>query len=202
MIHSVHIGDDCDLIDKIRSLHATGPRTLDATYGHGRFWNHRIADGHQVTGLDLRALDLARTAHHTLIQGSWMDLPFRNSSFDTVVLDPPFIWNGGTAGRMKARYTSAKSYDHLLHELHTAGHEFHRVTTSNGTIIAKAMDTVNGGARAWFHMDLTRLWEDEWSLRDLFVKVGVNNMRDPRWKKQRLSRASHTYFLVFKKTKY
>lgn len=202
MIHSVHIGDDCDLITNIRILHATGPRTLDATYGHGRFWNHRVKDDHQITGLDMRALDLASTARHPTVQGSWGALPFRKAAFDTVVIDPPFLWRGGTDSKMKARYTTTSSYEQLLDNLDDAGHEFHRITTSRGTIIAKAMDTVNGNVRTWFHMDLTQLWSEEWTLKDLFVKVGVNNMRDPRWKKQQLSRASHTFFLVFKKTKY
>lgn len=208
MIPSVYIGPDSILVQQILDLHAPGPRVLDVTYGHGRFWaTHLYPNGrhtpYQVTGLDvrvgtgaLRPTSPPALAH--LVRGTWERLPFTPRSFDVVICDPPFIARGGVSSIMAARYDSFRSYQALILSLARAAHEFARVLGKQGIVVLKAMDLTSGRRRRWTHHDIQNAWAPLFRLDDLFIKVATQPIESPTWKTQQRSRAAHTYFMVFR----
>lgn len=210
MIHSVFIGSDAELVGRILRLHRGGRRVLDVTFGNGRFWrDEAIAgaghEGCSVVGLDLRmatdlsGLDISRSPQVTdRVAGDFGLLPFKAGSFDVVVCDPPFMVRGGEGSRMKQRYSSNESYEHLLLSLQTALPEFLRVLDKDGIVLFKIMDLTEGRRRRWAHIDIANLWARALRLDDVIIKIAPHSMESPNWTTQTRSRVAHSYFMVFK----
>jgi len=199
MIPSVYIGDDANLIQIILKMHSPGPRVLDATYGHGRFWEQQTPGTWRIVGTDTRWPEHPPNPDHARIVANYTALPFKEGSFDAVICDPPFLTGGGAQGRMKLRYTAPANYKLLIDALNAAQSQFHQVLTPKGIVVVKTMDTIDGRRRRWLHIDLVNAWANTFRLKDMFVKVGTTNIRDPHWTNQNLSRAAHTFFLIFTK---
>ena len=210
MIHSIFIGSDAELIGRILRLHRGGRRVLDVTFGNGRFWrsDDMAGVGHQgcqVVGLDLRMgtelakLDISRSPQVVgRMTGTYEHLPFSDETFDVVVCDPPFMVRGGNGSRMKQRYSSNESYEHLLLSLQRALSEFVRVLGPDGIVLFKIMDLTEGRQRRWSHIDVANLWGRALRLDDVFIKIAPHSMESPKWTKQARSRVSHSYFMVFR----
>ena len=195
MIHSVHIGDDANLIQIILGMHSPGSRVLDTTYGQGGFWERQTANPYQVMTMDRRIPD--KPPGNDFFTGDWNNLPFPPQTFDALIFDPPFLVGGGDQSRIKLRYTSPANYQTLMRSIEDAGREFAKVLRPKGIIIVKAMDTIDGRRRRWLHMDIANTWTSRYYLKDLFVSVATTNIRDPGWTNQNLSRAAHCFFMVF-----
>ncbi|MEE8465916.1 MAG: class I SAM-dependent methyltransferase [Dehalococcoidia bacterium] len=205
MMQSVVIAEDAQIIQSLLALHRAGPRILDLTYGHGRFWaqvSNTVGTG-IVTGIDVRHprdLEIPRLPAEHRLQASSTALPFRPGCFDAAVCDPPFLIFSSSQGIMGKRFTSPRSYTALLNMMEVTAVETHTVLTPRGLVIIKTMDATDGRRRRWFHSDVQRLWESNgWRQDDLIVKIGVTNVRNPGWKYQARSKSAHTFFLVFRK---
>ena len=209
-MQSVFIGSDSELITRILHLHRSGPRVLDVTFGHGRFWGRDDLVGpgqekYRVLGLDLRMASLdvrAQLARFPQVEGvfagDYTKLPFKRGSFDVVICDPPFLARGGAGSRMKQRYSVTGTYEDLLLSLERGMDEFVRVLKPKGIVILKMMDLTEGRRRRWSHIDIANLWIPRLRLDDLIIKIAPQSMDSPTWKSQQRSRASHTYFMVFR----
>lgn len=209
MIHSIFIGSDAELVERILRLHRCGRRVLDVTFGNGRFWGDEGMtgighEGRTVVGLDRRmatelaGVDIARTPQVTgRVAGNFEQLPFKADSFDVVICDPPFM-SRGEGTRMNQRYSSNESYEQLLISLQTALPEFTRVLSKDGVVLFKIMDLTEGRRRRWTHIDVANLWARALRLDDVFIKVAPQSMESSSWKNQVRSRVAHSYFMVFK----
>ena len=96
-MQSVFIGSNSELVTRILHLHRSGPRVLDVTFGHGRFWGRDSLVGpgqenYRVVGLDLpmgtfadREL-LARFPQvEGVVEGGYTALRVASGMFDVVI---------------------------------------------------------------------------------------------------------------------
>lgn len=214
MLQSVMLDEDCTIIDRLLRLHDAGPRVLDVTYGHGRFWDHAPGTDRTVLGMDIRhPADIGRQhpgrqiwepPEHgepasVTLRASLEHLPFQTATFDAAIFDPPFLIDARGA-KMGERYTSPANYTTLLALLNAAAIELRRTIRAYGLVIIKAMDTTDGRRRRWLQIDIHNIWEaNGWRQEDQVVKVGMTNLRNPDWHKQTRTKSAHCYFMVFKR---
>ncbi len=85
---SVWDGEDSVLLEQMLSFYPRRDpeRILDATVGGWRFWKN---SRHSVVGMDMRV------RNRPSVVGDNTSMPFRSSSFDVVVYDPPHVPNQG-----------------------------------------------------------------------------------------------------------
>jgi SAM-dependent methyltransferase len=138
---------NAELVDQcvtLGYLHA-GMRTLDPTYGLGRFWSTWAPAQLTACDLDPAKSPLGRPVDFTA-------LPWDDASFDAVVFDPPYKLNGtGGSHPSDAGYGVANSVSWRdRHGLIRAGiSECARVLAPGGTLLVKCQDQVNSGTVRW-----------------------------------------------------
>ena len=142
-------------------------------------------------------------------------LPYRASSLDCVVLDPPYMHTpGGTAhdGHQNFEHyyknngtgnVTAKKYHEAVLDLYfQAGREALRVLKHDGVFIVKCQDEVCANKQRLTHIEITNfLGELGFLVEDLFVLVRTNKPGVSRVLTQKHARKNHSYFLVFRKSK-
>lgn len=135
-------------IREFAQLGLIGPTVLDLTHNTGRFW-------HEWQPEVLVRMDIDPTMPID-IQADLRMAPFRTSSFDTVVLDPPYKMNGaGGSCQEDATYGVADRWTRRdgLYSVGLA--EALRVCKRKGTIIVKFQDQIAGGKivqqSVWVH---------------------------------------------------
>lgn len=164
---------------------------LDATYGHGAFWN---GTAHvKVTGVDIdpdRAPAGAQDFRH---------LTYPDQSFDLVVLDPPFQTDEGKGKRsiMGSRYESFKTVPELIEALRLGCLEARRVARLGA--ILKCQDYIHA-SKPLMMTDLirefmapTRLYQAVHLIRPPGAKV-----RDTKWRDQLSAYSNGATFLAFR----
>lgn len=134
---------------------AADRRTLDPTWGLGRFWTLWRPD-------DLVASDLNPAKSPTGTSVDFTDLPHPDASFDDVVLDGPYKLNGTSTGTGGAScdddYGVAEPATwQERHALIVDGiTEARRVLVPGGHLLVKCQDQVCSGAVRW----QTRIFAD------------------------------------------
>ncbi len=198
---SVWFGEDAELLDKMLSFY---PRKkpkdiLDATVNGGRFWK----------GLDWPVIGMdIDPSHNPTIVGDNTDMPFKDSSFDVVVYDPPHVPNQGKdrskdfnvrfgltlkASREQG-YSFASMYPPFVAEAH-------RVLRNEGILLCKIADYVHGHRYQWAHIDLIQAAQSVgFRPCDCIIKIRKGPIIDPRWKKAHHARRQHCYWLIFRKS--
>jgi hypothetical protein len=83
VLQSVFVGSNADLVRAVAPLYLSGS-VLDVTYGRGKWWQHYRPDPFAWHDLELDGVDCRQ-------------LPEPDSSYDTVVYDPPYV-EAGTPG--------------------------------------------------------------------------------------------------------
>ena len=204
MIHSIFIGTDLETVARLLTLHRAGHEILDVTFGNGRFWATHTEQsiGRDIVGLDLRMGDELtgrRDLTRAQVKGTWESLPFQRHSFDVVVCDPPFTARGGLKWIHEQRYTSNQSYRALIVSLERAALEFARVLRPDGLVLIKLMDITEGRRRRFAHIDVTNAWDPSFRLDDILIKVAPQAAESSTWKHQSRTRASHSYFMLFRR---
>jgi DNA polymerase-1 len=163
--------------------------TLDASYGKGNFWDGSAPVS--VLGLDLnprRAKDVV---------GDFCHLPFRDASVDVVVLDPPFLSDGGEQSVMRRQYTTFESIPAARESFQQAVREAWRVARIG--IVVKAMDHIRGN-QLLRQTDWVRAAVPVEQYEELLVPNEQDKVVDPKWKKPQLSfYRHHSAYLVFRK---
>lgn len=197
-------GTNADLFPDIMRLYvADGADVLDMTYGRGVFWRNIPDDRYNVTKNDIED-GRGDTSHDfRALPAAW------DESFDTVILDPPYLYTGGFATlrdsidrgyRNRERARSGIHGVAAVHQMYAQAYiEAYRVLKRKGFLIVKCMDQVMSGKQTWMHTELFRLAEIlGFKAKDLFVMV-MNGTPTMRHNIQKHARRNHSYFLVLTK---
>ena len=175
-------------------------RTLDPTYGLGRFWKTRRP-------VELVASDLDITRSPVGASIDFTALPWPDADFDDVVFDPPYKLNGTSRGTGPA--ASDDSYGVAgqatswqdRHALIRAGiDECARVLRPGGHLLIKCQDQVCSGRVRW----QTREFADHAEglgcvLVDALILVG--HRQQPPGRRQVHARRNYSTLLVLQKGK-
>jgi len=210
VVVSAHIGGNADLFPKILRLHVPrGAKIADITWGLGVFWK-KVPDGlYEVHGSDLKTGTDCR------------NLPYADESLDCVVFDPPYmegffrrnqghLGGSGTHATFRNAYSNGQPTEEGGPKWHAAvvdlyvqgGKETARVLRPKGIFIVKCQDEVSANRQWLTHVEIINEYAKlGFYARDLFVVVRTNQPGVSRILKQVHARKSHSYFLVFQKTK-
>lgn len=202
LIFSSYKGTNDEVFPFVISLYVKpGSTVADVTYGKGVFWRkvpkgiYNVLPSDIVNSVDCR------------------DLPYKNSSINCVVFDPPYMHTpGGTAHVNHQNYegyyknnraSSDKKYHEAVLDLYfAAAREAWRVLEEGGIYIVKCQDEVCANQQRLTHVELiNELQRYGFVAEDLFVitrngKPGVSYLLT-----QAHARKNHSYFIVFIKPK-
>jgi site-specific DNA-methyltransferase (adenine-specific) len=187
------------LFPQILALHvAEGSRIADVTAGRRLFWKHVDLTKYQVSFTDLQEGVDCRC------------LPFADSSYDAIVLDPPFrsrksVSTESHAADLEARYSSVpndklKWHATVVELYREGGREAHRVLRQGGILIAKCQVEISSHRLCPTHLEITLAYQVfGFELEDQFVQVRPDRPPVSRMKRQRHARNNYSLYLVFKK---
>jgi hypothetical protein len=192
MIYTCYKGRNQDLIPEVAELYfAPGMKIADVTFGRGNFWR-KIDIGQYdfypidiLTGVDFRAL------------------PYPDAMMDAIVLDPPYVHNGGSF-KINATYNNALvtgNFETVLQLYRDGIWEARRVLKARGMLLVKCQDIVEGRIQRWSHI-LIKDFAEEIGFKavDLFIlhQSTIPMNRTKRWGKQVHARRNHSYLWVLK----
>lgn len=202
VLSSVWEGPDSDLLERMLAFYPRTPPKLilDATVNEGRFWN---GNRPQVIGMDLDG------RYRPNVVGDSMHLPFRDSTFDVIVYDPPHVPNQGTdkTKDFTVRFglnlkSGADTGYNLSHMYPPFMAEAYRVLKPEGVLLCKITDYVHNHRMQWAHIDLVMAGSAAGFLPcDILVKVRKGPIMDPKWQVAHHARRRHCYWVVFRKSR-
>ncbi len=209
VVTSAYVGTNAEVFPLVLGLHVPlRAKIADVTYGKGVFWKNVRTHLYDVrftdiqTGVDCRSL------------------PYKDASFDCVVLDPPYMEGlyrrnkghmagAGNFAPFREHYSNGeptnggpKWHDAVLDMYFKAGREAHRILKESGTLIVKCQDEVSANTQRLTHIEIVNHYEAQgFYAKDLFVVVRPNAPAVSRTKGQVHARKNHSYFLVFVKSR-
>lgn len=199
---SIWVGDDAELLEKMLGFYPKKePKAiLDATVNQARFWR---GTRRTVIGIDIDpkvAPDLVADNCH---------MPWKDSSFDVIVYDPPHIPNQGKdrSKDFNDRFglvikSLADNGYNLTHTFRPFLQEAFRVLRKEGVLFCKIADYVHGHRFQWAHVELINAASEiGFTACDCIVKIRKGPITDPRWKKAHHARRQHCYWIVLRKSK-
>ena len=198
---SVWDGEDSILLEQMLSFYPQREpvRILDATVGGWRFWKN---SSRPVVGMDLRV------RNRPSVVGSSSSMPFRESSFDVVVYDPPHVPNQGK-DKLKdftdrfglgVRSTKENGYS-FAHTFPPFLKEAYQIL-KQGCCRRMSQFPFTTTALEWAHVNLIEAAEAVGFVAcDCIIKVRKGPIVDPKWKTAHHSRRQHAYWLVFRKSR-
>lgn len=189
-------GNNADLIKEVTKLYASDPSLTiaDVTYGKGAFWK-------KTPNLNVVGSDLVTVPDRPY---DFCDLPYKDNSFDIVVLDPPYIHSPGDH-MSDANYQNASTTKGILYEdirkLYRDGMcEAKRVARKQ--VWVKCKDQDQTGQQCWAHIDiLSDALELGMTGRDLFILDPTSRPPNGRWTVQHHARKPMSYLWVFDVTR-
>ena len=209
LILSAHMGNNAEVFPQILDLHLPkGSHIADVTYGKGVFWKNVDLDAYHLVASDIST------------QVDCRSLPYKDHSFDGVVLDPPYmegfyrnhpesLAGSGNYSSFRNYYSaggkacskSAKYHGAVLDMYIYAGMEACRVLRPKGICIVKCQDEVSANRQWLTHVEIINAYthSEAFYAKDLFVVVRTNKPSVSRMLKQVHARKNHSYFLVFEK---
>jgi len=181
-----------------------GGLIADVTWGRGVFWK-KIQNGqpnlfngatYTIIGSDIE--------QRADVKADFRCLPYRDETFDCVVLDPPWA-NLSTAQKTLDQATAYGLKPISVQELRNlylyGMGEAKRIVKTGRTVIVKCQDIVTSGKRIWLNDDVVR-FARYWGLNILDRMIQVQNGEPPlTWhvKQQRHFRARESFFWIFRK---
>jgi SAM-dependent methyltransferase len=198
---SIWEGSDADLLERLLDFYPRKrpERILDATVNSGRFW---VGSSRSVVGIDIDA------KHRPSVVADNRRMPFRPSTFDVIVYDPPHIPNQGRdrSKDFNSRFglvlkSSAENGHNFTHLYPPFASEAYRVLRPEGVLFCKVADYVHNHRYQWAHIEVARAATDVgFCACDCIVKIRKGPIVDPRWKTAHHARRRHCYWLVFRKS--
>jgi SAM-dependent methyltransferase len=198
---SVWFRSDAELLEMMLNFYPRKrPKAiLDATVNVGRFWK---GSKRKVVGLDIDS------KFNPDVVADNRDMPFKDSSFDVVVYDPPHIPNQGKDQSkdfnrrfgliIKSPATNGYNFSHLYPGFVA---EAYRVLRPEGILFCKIADYVHGHRFQWAHIELIKAaTQVGFTACDCIVKVRQGPIMSPKWKTAHHSRRQHCFWLVFRKS--
>ena len=178
------------LIADVARIYEFG-RTLDATYGRGRFWTQYRPD-------DLTTNDLSSDADHHF---DFRQLPWPAGEFDTVVFDPPYKLNGTPVlGDFDARYglSVPRRWQDRMEMILAGAVECGRVASR--LLLVKVQDQVVSGRVVWQTLAVVDALEPHgWNLTDRFDLLGGSRPQPMKGRRQRHAHGRPSSLLVFQR---
>ena len=209
LIVSSHLSGNSEVFSQVLALHVPkGSTVADVTWGKGVFWSKVPTDFY-----DVKATDIAMGV-------DCRALPYKESSIDCVVLDPPYMEGfyrsknkqkagSGTHSAFRAAYSNGdevneayrgtrKWHGAVTDMYFQAGAEAFRVLRNKGVLIVKCQDEVSAGRQWLTHVEIINEYERlGFYSKDLFVVTRSNKPGVSRLVNQKHARKNHSYFLVF-----
>lgn len=163
-------------------------RTLDPTWGRGRWWT-------KWTPADL-------VTHDLKLDGvDFRHLPHRDGEFDAVAFDPPYKLNGTPTGDVDERYgvDVVRSWQDRHRLIRDGITECARVLRRDGVLLLKCQDQVCSGHVRWQTDEFTRHAESFGLVKvDRFDLLG--GRPQPQGRRQIHARRNTSTLLVFRAT--
>lgn len=186
-ILSAKVGTNCDLFSDILKLYVEeGSSIADVTYGKRAFWKGIDKEKYKLKESDLQSgVDLT-------------DLPYENSCFDILILDPPYMHGGKTVkDSINSCYKNKNESHESVIRLYGGGIlEAARVLKKKGKIIVKVQDETESGKQRLSHVEVIQLLEIfGFKILDTFVLV-QKTIPAMREKYQLSARKNHSYAIV------
>lgn len=222
VVRSARVGRNAELFAEIMALHVPpGSKVADVTFGKGTFWRRIDPGTYDVYASDIGEVPKTEiTSHRYGLDGiDCRSLPYEDTAFDCVVLDPPYmeglfrrkpeqLAGSGSHGAFRRAYSDGtateggpKYHDAVVDIYLRAGLEARRVLTPGGKLIVKCQDEVSANKQRLTHVEIITAYEDMgFYCKDLFVLVRLNAPGVSRMIKQVHARKNHSYFLVFELT--
>lgn len=213
LVLSAYIDGNENVFPDILSLHVKkGAKIADVTWGRGVFWKNVPKDHYEVIGTDIAMGVDCR------------NLPYEDTSFDCIVLDPPYMegfyrsndkhkaGSGSHSGLAQAysngdeingdtENTGTKKWHAAVTDMYfKASREAYRVLKKKGILIVKCQDEVSAGKQWLTHVEIINELENiGYYSKDLFIVVRTGKPAVSRLITQVHARKNHSYFLVFVK---
>lgn len=203
--------DQTALLRDIITLHCHGKIDADVTYGAGALWRQMrepqlkfdIAPREPRFRPTLR-FDI-KTGRPGVIPADCRNLPLKDKSLKSIMLDPPFI-SGSAATRKSTPLIVKKGYGifpdpEIMYKFFAAAmRECFRVLRPRGVLIFKCQDYVHNHINEWSHVEIfNSAREIGFQAKDLFIFCAKTRPTRENMVKQRHARKFHTYFWVFRK---
>ncbi len=195
MIYTTVTGNNSDLIESVCKLYVhPGDEIADVTFGKGVFWRK----------VNLSKIKLVKSDVKTCPSAPYdfRHLPYEDSSFDHVILDPPYMHNAGRP-MVDKRYGNSTTTKGMYHrdimQLYLQGMtEGRRILKVGGLLWVKCQDEIESGYQRWSHIEI---YEFARTLglygKDLFVLIPTS--RTVVQRQQQHARKSHSYLWLFAK---
>ena len=193
-ILSAKVGDNSDLFLDIFSIYGKEYGTIiDITYGKGVFWKKINTELYDFFPSDI------------LTGVDYNNLPYKASSVDMVVFDPPYMGNNGGKSYAVARNYNVDvpkySKDYIPKLYFNSMDEANRVLKKGGILIVKCQDEIQSGKQNMNHITIIQYAiENGFRVEDLFILV-QKNTPIMRHQYQLHARKNHSYFIVLTKIK-
>jgi len=195
MIETVS-SDQGEILNNICRLYCLSGFDLDPTYSTGVFYKN-VPKPKLKFDLNPQSLGVTKC--------DCRHLPLADSSLNSIVFDPPFICGSrknGKPGIIKERFGYYKNVPELLRFYEDALTEFYRLLAPEGILIFKCQDTIESGKQYLNHVSIINYASDiGFYPLDLFILLTRSVLISPNMLNQQHARKSHSYFLVFRKTK-
>jgi hypothetical protein len=164
-----------EAIRNIMKLHNIETFDLDCTYSIGYFWRNLPQPKHKS---DL----LPKT--EDIIKCSSDNTPFKDSSMNSIMFDPPFIIagqkykkNNDGSSIIAKRFEGFKNFKELKDLYFNTLKETYRILKDDGILVFKCQDTVSSGKNHFTHcMIMNMALHVGFYPKDLFVLVAKNRL--------------------------
>jgi hypothetical protein len=212
---TTHYGTNKDLIPQVAMLYLSeGARVADLTFGQGLFWQKLDLTRFAFVGSDLKMRQILReqslrtASVPPLLAADLVALPYRDTTFDVVVLDPPYMGNThNTSLKMEGLYRNhetTEGMDHaaILRDLYCPGlQEAWRILRPGGTVWVKGKDEIEDGEQCWSHREVLTAAERLGfvAVDQFFLVVQANVTMLNNGRRQRHARKNQSWLWVFKR---
>ena len=200
MIKSISY-DEQEIIGNIIKLHCKTSIELDPTYSKGNFYKGNFQEPEYKFDL--------YPQREGVIKANAEHLPVEDSSFNTMIFDPPFLATKGKSlsiengsNKINKRF-GVYPTEKELHQFYVnALKEFYRILKQDGILIFKCQDKVSSGKQYFSHVFImNEAQKAGFYCKDMFILLAKNRIvANWQLKNQKNARKFHSYFIVFEKS--